>query len=236
MQTSTPASRSVHPLGSILRELSVHNQSWHTEAFLAGDRTSYTETENAETCCSHFLSVKESPMRASLPTSSFRDCTLWKVKMKVLVAQSYLTLCNPMNSSLPGSSDGILQAGILGIFPTQISNPGLPHCRQILSHEIGHGVSIYTMENGNCYKWGPSSPLPSNVGLEGKGTTPSRYHWVYVFIPQIFLKSRISSLTVALSVFSLKRWGRRGHIRWISLYPGPDMSPARSCLQKDQGN
>ena len=123
-----------------------------------------------------------------------------------------------------------------GIFPTQISNPGLPHCRQILTHEIGHGVGIYTMENVSCYKWGPSSPLPSNVGLEGKGTTPSMYLWVYVFIPQIFLKSRISSLTIVLLVFSLKGWGRRGHIRWISLHPSPDMSPARSCLQKDQGN
>ena len=35
-------------------------------------------------------------------------------KMKVLVAQSCLTLCDPMDCSLPGSSvHGILQAGIL---------------------------------------------------------------------------------------------------------------------------
>ena len=58
------------------------------------------------------------------------------------VAQSCLTLCNPMDCSPPGSSiHGILQARILewvaisfsrGIFPTQGSNPGLPHCRQTL--------------------------------------------------------------------------------------------------------
>ena len=56
------------------------------------------------------------------------------------VAQSCPTLCNPVDYSLPGSSiHGILQAGILewvaisllqGIFPTQGSTQGLPHCRQ----------------------------------------------------------------------------------------------------------
>ena len=56
--------------------------------------------------------------------------------------QSCLTLCHPVDHSLRDSSDhGILQARILesvcqslfqGILPTQGSNPGLPHCRQIL--------------------------------------------------------------------------------------------------------
>ena len=45
---------------------------------------------------------------------------------KVLVAQSCLTLCNPMDCSLPGSFvHGILQG----------LNPGFLHCRQILYHE-----------------------------------------------------------------------------------------------------
>ena len=58
------------------------------------------------------------------------------------VAQSCPTLCNPVDCSPPGSSiHRILQARILewvtisfsrGIFPTQGSNPGLPHCRQTL--------------------------------------------------------------------------------------------------------
>ena len=59
-----------------------------------------------------------------------------------LLAQSCPTLCNPMDCSLPGPlSMGILQARILewvaillqGIFPTQGSNPGIPHWRQILT-------------------------------------------------------------------------------------------------------
>ena len=64
----------------------------------------------------------------------------------VLAAQSCLTLCDPMDWSLPGFSvHGILQdtgvgshAPLQGIFPTQGSNPGLPHGRQVrysLSHQ-----------------------------------------------------------------------------------------------------
>ena len=55
-----------------------------------------------------------------------------------LVAQSCLTLCDPMDCNPSGSSDlGILWARILewvaissskGIFPIQGSNAGLPHC------------------------------------------------------------------------------------------------------------
>ena len=61
-----------------------------------------------------------------------------------LVTQSCLTLCDPMDCSLPGSSvyadspgqnPGVGYHALLqGIFPTQGSNPGLPHCRQILDH------------------------------------------------------------------------------------------------------
>ena len=68
--------------------------------------------------------------------------------MMCLVAQSCLNLCDPMNCSPPGSSVHVDSPGkstgvgshvlLLGIFPTQGSNPGIPHCRQslyFLSHE-----------------------------------------------------------------------------------------------------
>ena len=43
-----------------------------------------------------------------------RTIYVWKLKVKMLVAQSCLTLCSPMDCSLPGSSvHGILQARIL---------------------------------------------------------------------------------------------------------------------------
>ena len=62
---------------------------------------------------------------------------------KVLIAQACLTLCHPMDCSLPSSSvRGILQARVLmgshfvlqGIFATQGLNPGRLHCRRILYH------------------------------------------------------------------------------------------------------
>ena len=61
-----------------------------------------------------------------------------------LVAQLCLTLCDPMDCSLPGFSvRGILQARILeqvphfllpGIFTAQKSKSDLPHCKQTCYH------------------------------------------------------------------------------------------------------
>ena len=67
---------------------------------------------------------------------------LWKRNVVCSIAQSCLTLFDPMDCSLPGSSvhggfsrqeywngcHTLLQE----IFPTQGLNPGLLHCRQIL--------------------------------------------------------------------------------------------------------
>ena len=76
-------------------------------------------------------------------------CSLLYVKCLALgkeseVAQSYPTLCNPMNCSPQGSSvhgaslgknTGVgCHALLQGIFPTQGLNSGLLHCRQILYH------------------------------------------------------------------------------------------------------
>ena len=69
------------------------------------------------------------------------------------VAQSCPTLRDPVDCSPPGSSaHEILQARTLewvaisfsrGIFPTQGSNPCLPHCRQILYHLSQQGSLQY---------------------------------------------------------------------------------------------
>ena len=84
---------------------------------------------SAATCCYH----------TGAPVVGIKQ-----VKLKVSVAQSRPTLCDPMDCSLPGPSvHEILQARILewvampssrGIFPTQGSILGLPHCSQILYH------------------------------------------------------------------------------------------------------
>ena len=59
-----------------------------------------------------------------------------------MVAQVCLTICNPMDcrpsgssahGDSPGKNTGVgCHALLQGIFSTQGSNPGLPHCRWIL--------------------------------------------------------------------------------------------------------
>ena len=68
---------------------------------------------------------------------------------EVLLAQSCLTLCDPMDCSPPGSCvHGIFQARTVEwvaisfsrIFPTQGLNLGLLHCSQILYHLSHQGI------------------------------------------------------------------------------------------------
>ena len=73
-----------------------------------------------------------------------------------LLAQSCPVLCNPVDNSPPGPSvhsagkntgvghDALLQ----GFFPTQGSNLGLPHCRQILYCLTHQGSPVFIMVNG----------------------------------------------------------------------------------------
>ena len=73
--------------------------------------------------------------------------------MKVLVAKSCLTLCNPMDCGplsmeFPGRNTGVSCHSLLqGIFPTQELNLGCPHCRQILYH-LSHRGSPKLSEEG----------------------------------------------------------------------------------------
>ena len=67
--------------------------------------------------------------------------------MLCLVTQLCLTLCDPMDCSLPGFSvhgespgkntGGGCHAFLQGVFSTQGLNPGLLHCRQIL-YQLSH--------------------------------------------------------------------------------------------------
>ena len=70
-----------------------------------------------------------------------------------LVAQSCLTLCNPIDCSPPGSSvhgdspgknTGVSNLPLLqGIFPTQGSNPCLRHCRQL--YQLSYQGSLQSL-------------------------------------------------------------------------------------------
>ena len=73
---------------------------------------------------------------------------LWVKKVRVKVTQSCPTLCNTMNCpwNSPGQSTGVGSLSLLqGIFPTQGSNPGIPHCGQIL-YQLSHKGSPRTLE------------------------------------------------------------------------------------------
>ena len=76
-----------------------------------------------------------------------QGCILSFLKVRVKVSQLCWTLCEPTYCNLPGSSlCGILQTRILEwVFPTQKSNPCLPHCRQILYH-LSHQRSPRILE------------------------------------------------------------------------------------------
>ena len=93
------------------------------------------------------------PAFCVLPRSGYK---VWGSPcMLCLVAQSCLTLCNPMDCIQPGSSVHVDSLGknievgchalLQGIFPTQGSNPGLPCCRQILYH-LSHQGSPRILE------------------------------------------------------------------------------------------
>ena len=69
---------------------------------------------------------------------------------KMKVTQSCLTLCGPMDYKSPWNSPGqntrVDSLSLLrGIFPTQGSNPGLPHCRRIL-YQLSHKESPRILE------------------------------------------------------------------------------------------
>ena len=82
-------------------------------------------------------------------------------KVKVLFAQSCLTLCNLMRCSPPGSSVHADSAAkstgvgchflLQGNFPTQRLNPGPLHCRQIPDHLSHREVQLI---HSSAYCWG----------------------------------------------------------------------------------
>ena len=67
-------------------------------------------------------------------------------------------LYSPWNS--PGQNTGVGSLSLLqGIFPTQGSNPGLPHCNSIL----------YSWSTREAWEYWSGSPIPSPGGLPNPG-------------------------------------------------------------------
>ena len=131
------------------------------------------------------------------------------ISLKVKVAQSCPTLCDPMDYTV----HGILQARIMelgslsllqGIFPTQGSNPDLQHCRQIL-YQLSHQGSPRLLE-WVAYPFSRGSSQPRNqtgspalqadslpTELSGKPSFRASSHWVLLktyFLKVVFLGLR----------------------------------------------
>ena len=95
--------------------------------------------------------------------SHIRHMEVKKVKMKI--AQSHLTLCDPMDCILTcnpsGQNTGVGNLSLLQeIFPNQGSNPGLPHGRQIL-YQLSHKGSPRVLE-WVAYPFSSGSSQPRN--------------------------------------------------------------------------
>ena len=99
--------------------------------------------------------------------NTFKVCLY---KCVYLVTQSCPTLRNPLDCSLPSSSNHGDSPGkntgmgchalLQGIFPTQGSNPGLPHCRWIPYHLSHQG-------SPRILKWVPYIPSPADLSDPG---------------------------------------------------------------------
>ena len=70
------------------------------------------------------------------------------LSLKVKVAQSFPTLCDPMDYTVHGilQATGVGSLSLLqGIFPTQGSSPGFPYCREI-HYQLSHKGSPRILE------------------------------------------------------------------------------------------
>ena len=113
--------------------------------------------------------------------------------MKVLVTQSCLTLCDPMDCSPPGSSvHGILQGRVLewvafpfsrGSSQPRGSNSGLSHRRQILYHLSHQGsarkrrtLMLFQVKHGWLRRRKKIKRSPKSPGRTGLRGTPWKIH------------------------------------------------------------
>ena len=98
------------------------------------------------------------PVDCSPPGSSVHG--ILQARILEWVAISFSKNCiTPWNS--PGQNTGVGSFSLLqGIFPTQGSNPGLPHCRQII-YQLSHKGSPRILEC-RAYPFSSGSSRPRN--------------------------------------------------------------------------
>ena len=108
-------------------------------------------TQGSNPCLLHLLHWQAGSLPLAPPRKPYIYLYLSNVKVKV--AQSCPTLCDPMDYTYspwnsPSQNTGVGSLSLLQrIFPTQGLNPGLPHCRQIL-YPLSHKGSPTTIKAG----------------------------------------------------------------------------------------
>ena len=122
-------------------------------------------------------------LASSLPTQCFGRSSPFKLKWKSLSRVRLLQSCGLYSSwNSPGQNTGVGSLSLLQqIFPTQGSNPGLPHCKQIL-YQLSHKGSPFSSGSSQ-----PKSPtwVSCNPGRffinwairEGKLFAPKYLSW-----------------------------------------------------------
>ena len=148
--------------------------------------------------------------------------------MLCLVVQSCPTPCDPMDCDLPGSSvhgdspdknTGVgCHALLQGIFPTQGSNPGLPHCRQILYH-LSHQGSPRTLE------W-VAYPFSRDLA----SITSHIHYWVlFLLWLHPFILSAVISPLMSSSILGTYRTGEVFHlsVSYLSAFSYPPWGSQR---------
>ena len=129
--------------------------------------------------------------------------TFFMYTMLHLVTHSCLTLWNPKDCSLPGSSvhedspgknTGVgCHALLQGIFPTQGLNLGLPHCRWILYH-LSHQGNPRILE-WVAYLFSRGSLLPRNQTKVSCIADRFFFIWVTRDLMEV-IKSILSSVVI----------------------------------------
>ena len=152
-----------------LRYSSISGSPWDMGSVLALMENLKISAETKMTLVTNVRDHMKSGWLCSQLVSLARVVWNWAWSLKV--AQSGLTLCDPMDCNMPGPAvHMILQARILEcifhsllqkIFPTQGSNPGLLHCRWILYHLSHQRVSP-----------NPRAPISMTLNGQSMGTCP----------------------------------------------------------------
>ena len=154
------------------------------------------------------------------------------------VAQLCLTLCDPMDTrllcpwDLLGKSTGVGCHFLLqGIFLTQGSNPGLPHCRQTLYHQSHQGCESWTIRKAECWRidgfklwywrrllWVPWTARRSNQSILKEINLEYSLEGLMLKLQYFgYLMRRVDSLGKTLMLGKIEGRRRRGwqRMRWL---------------------